>query len=176
MLKNGDRAKAELILEAEKQSKFCLYLGIVSLRQHYSTGCGRRFFPEDLTDRDLDEEYLDALKLVSPDGKLLDSISISRDEIVPENVFESSKPAAQDFEPFTGNEGATLDKFYHKAALFIWPRKHTILVTDSLDGVNKAIENLNFKLCESQTQQGECENLAKEIVAVSKNAHFHVDE
>ena len=176
LLKNGDRAKAEVFLEAKKQSKFSLYLGIVSLRQHYSTGCGSRFFPEELTYRDLDEEYLDALKVVSPDGKLLDSISISRDDIVPESVFESSEPAAQEFEPFTGNEGAKLDKFYHKAALFIWPMKHTILVTDSLDGINKAIENLNSKLCESQAQQGECENLAKEIVAVSKNAHFHVDE
>ena len=64
LLKNGDRAKAEIILEAEKQSKFCLYLGIVSLRQHYSTGCGHRFSPEELTARDLDEEYLDALELV----------------------------------------------------------------------------------------------------------------
>ena len=173
LLKNGDRAKAEIILEAEKQSKFCLYLGIVSLRQHYSTGCGHRFSPEELTARDLDEEYLDALELVSPDGKLLDSIFISRDDIVPENVFESSEPNAQDFEPFTGNEGAKLDKSYHKAALFIWPTKHTILVTDSLDG---AIENLNSKLCEPQTQQGECENLAKEIVAVSKNAHFYANE
>ena len=126
-----------------------------------------------MTESDLVDESFAIVKLVSPAGKFLDSFFLSRDAIVPEDVFESSKPTEDEFEPFTGNEGATLDKFYHKAALFIWPRKHTILVKH---GVVEAIENLNSKLYEPETQHGECEILAKEIVAVSSNSHFYVNE
>ena len=54
------------------------------------------------------------------------------------------------------------------------PAKHNVFVT----GIEKAIGSLNsvcFKLCdESHAQQQEdCEKLAKEIVAVSKNSHFY---
>ena len=183
LLKNADRAKAEIILEAEKQMKFCLYLGIVTLEQHCTMGSnyyGRRRYDygdsrEDYYIEDIEEEDLNIEKLVSSTGKFLDnidSIELTHDAIVP----ELGKPTDENFEPFTGNAAATLDRSYHKAALFIWPMKHTLLV---MGDVNNAIEKLNSKICESQDNQqllGECEDMAKEIVAVSTNSDFCANE
>ena len=179
LLKNGDRAKAEVILEAEKQMMFCLYLGIVTLEQHCTLGGGyngRRRYEygysrEDYYVEDIEKEELYVVKLVSSNGKFLDninSIELTHDAIVP----ELGKPTDENFKPYTGYAAATLERFYLKAALFIWPMKHTILVTGD---VNDAIEKLDSKICESQDNQqlqGECEDLAKEIVAVSTNSEF----
>ena len=185
LLKNGDRAKAEVILEAEKQVKFCLYLGTVTLEQgcsleqgysmsdygNYGYGCSR----EDYDVEDIINESLTVDTLVSSTGDFLDDsiyIELTHDAIVPGDVFDSIDPAEEDFEPYTGNAGATLDRTYHQGALFIWPRKNTILVTGS---IKEAINSLNSKLCQSedsQQLQGECEELAKEIIAVCKNSEF----
>ena len=44
-----------------------------------------------------------------------------------DDSIELTHDAEEDFESYTGNAGATLDRTYHQAALFIWPRKNTIL-------------------------------------------------
>ena len=175
LLKNADRAKGEVILEAEKQLNFCLYLGIVTLEQHCSM-CGDYRYGssrEDFDVEDIIDESLTVDTLVSSIGDFLDdSIELTHDAIVPGDVFDSIEPAEEDFESYTGNAGATLDRTYHQAALFIWPRKNTILVTGD---VEEAIKSLNSKLCQSedsQQLQGECEDLAKEIIAVCKNSEF----
>ena len=176
LLKNGDRAKGEVILEAEKQSNFCLYLGIVTLEQHCSM-CGDYGYGssrEDFDVEDIIDESLTVDTLVSSTGDFLDdSIELTHDAIVPGDVFESIEPAEEDFESYTGNAGATLDRTYHQAALFIWPTKNAILVTGD---VKEAIKNLNTKLCQSEDSQqqlgSECEDLAKEIIAVCKNSKF----
>ena len=180
LLKNGDRAKAEAILEAEKRIKFCLYLGIVTLEQHcsmsgdYGYGCSR----EDMSIEDIEEESFTVERLVSPTGGILDDgikLELTKDAIVPEDIFDSFEPDDEDLEP-TGNEGTTLDRTYHQAALFIWPSKNTIIVTGE---IKEPLETLNSKLCESQDSQqlGECEDLAKEIVAaVCKKPDFRPNE
>ena len=165
LLKNGDRAKGEVFLEAQKQSEFCLYLGILTFEWHaYGDSYGRS--RSSFSIQGIEEEF-NVDKLVSPTGEFLDGVERFNDVIANKDIFESMEPAREYYEP-TGNEGTTLEKTYHQVALFIWPRRHTILVT----GVEKAIDNLNSKLCDSQQQQGECENLAKEIVGFSKNSYF----
>ena len=177
LLKNADRAKAEVILEAEKQMNFCLYLGIVTLEQQFSM-CGDYRYGssrEDFDIEDIIDESLTVDTLVSPTGDFLDdSIELTHDAIVPGDVFDSIEPSEEDFETYDDviGIGATLYRAYHQAALFIWPSKNTILVTGD---VKEAIKNLNTKLCESQDNQqlqGECEDLAKEIIAVCKNSEF----
>ena len=182
LLKNGDRAKAEVIQEAEKQMKFYLYLGIVTLEQNCSMdGYGYECSREDLSIEEIiDEELSLGGELVSPSGETLDTshIDLTKDAIVPEDVFETIEPAEEDFEPYTGNEGATLDRTYHQAALFIWPRKNHMLVAGNF---KESLTHLNSKLCESQDSQqqqqlGECESLAKEIVTAVCNSDACPDD
>lgn len=171
LLKNGDRAKGEILLEAEKQNNFCLFFGTISLYQHCSMG-GYGYTCEELSVDYIDDEDLTVGMLVSPTGKTLDEIELTQNLIVPEDLFEGEADE-EDFESYTGNAGATLDRTYRKGALFIWPSRHNVIVT----GLDNAIEELSYKLhvhSESQDAQelGECECLAKEIVAVSMSSYF----
>ena len=72
------------------------------------------------------------------------------------------------------NEGATLDKTYHQAALSMWPKKHRLIVM-GVDASISELESFCQKLatpgCEPDAQQQqECEVMAKEIIAAIKNS------
>jgi len=40
---------------------------------------------------------------------------------VPEEFFQNVDPYKEDFQKATGNEGATVDKWYRWTALLVWP-------------------------------------------------------
>ena len=170
-LKNGDRAKAEVLLEAEKQSEFCLFLGLIRVYQLCSVAIGCSHL--DMSIEDIEKETLTVDELVSYTGKTITDIEFTR-AVVIQGIFDSG-PGEDDFDTYTGDRRfATLDRTFFAAALFMWPAKHGVFVT----GIEKSIGSLSAacsKLCdESDAQQQEdCEKLAKEIVAVSKNSHFH---
>ena len=140
----------------------------------YEYGCSC----EDMSIEHIEDESFSVEKSVLPTGEILDDgikLELTKDAIAPEDIFESFEPDDEDLEP-TGNEGTTLNRTYHQAALFIWPSKNTIMVTGE---IKEPLETLNSKLCESQDSQqlGECEDLAKEIVAaVCKKPDFRPNE
>ena len=72
------------------------------------------------------------------------------------------------------NEGATLDKTYHQAALSMWPKKHRLIVMGvdtSISELESSCKKLVTPDCEPDAQQQqECEVMAKEIIAASKNS------
>ena len=164
LLKNADRAIAEVLLEANKQKGFYLYLGTVTLHQIYS-GEGDDTYIYD---------YFKANSLVSPSGATLDSsIHLDKNAIVPDDVFDKTKPDDEKLQA-SGNEGIQLDKTYHQAALLMWPKKHRVIVM----GVDALISELESSCkmlatpgCEPDAQQQqECEVIAKEIIVASKNS------
>ncbi len=48
-------------------------------------------------------------------------IPLDDDEIVSRQPLSDAKPDKQDFEGFTGNAGMTLERWYHRAAVLLWP-------------------------------------------------------
>ena len=163
-LKNADRAVAEVLLEANKQKGFYLYLGTVTLHQIYS-GDGDDMYIYN---------YFKANSLVSPSGATLDSsIHLDKNAIVLDDVFDETKPDDEKLQA-SGNEGIQLDKTYHQAALLMWPKKHRVIVM----GVDALISELESSCkmlatpgCEPDAQQQqECEVIAKEIIVASKNS------
>jgi predicted 2-oxoglutarate/Fe(II)-dependent dioxygenase YbiX len=49
-------------------------------------------------------------------------MTLTNDEIVSDEPLEDSRPNREEFEGFTGNAGMTLERWYHRAAVVIWPR------------------------------------------------------
>ena len=72
LLKGADRAKAEVLIEAEKQNNFCLFLGVVTLHQYCSVfddhGCR--------CIEGIEGECLTVDKFVSPTGRTLKRIEL----------------------------------------------------------------------------------------------------
>ena len=170
LLKNADRAIAEVLVEANKQKSFSLYLGNVTLHR-ISSGCGYSRYDMDIHEV---EDIFTAGSLVSPSGETFCNIRLDNNAIVPSDVFDEADPDNEEFEA-TGNEGTTLDKTYHQAALLMWPKKHRAImmgVDSSINKLESSCKKLATPGCESVAQQQqECEVMAKDIVAASKNLY-----
>ena len=170
LLKNADRAIAEVLVEANKQKSFCLYLGTVTLHQT-CTGDGYSRYDIEIDDV---ENNFEADSLVSPSGETLYSINLDENAIVPSDMFDEADPDDEEFE-VTRNWGASLDRTYHNTALFVWPKNHHAIVMGvdaSIGELESACKKLATFGCEPDAnQQQECEVMAMEIVAASKNSH-----
>ncbi len=170
-LKNTDRAIADVLVNATKEESFHLFLGIVSLTQHWSA---TTYGYDDYDLDDLYEEELTAHGLVSPSGKTIKELSLNKDAVMPEDVFEDAEPDEEEFEEATGNEGATVDKMYQHAALLMWPKEQHIPVM-GLDAViwelNTSCLQLGMSSLESQhPKRKECIERVEELVTATRYA------
>ena len=52
----------------------------------------------------------------------LGEIQVDDDEVVSGDALDDGEPSEEDFEDYTGNAGMTLERWYHRAAIVIWPR------------------------------------------------------
>jgi len=111
-LKNRDRVVAQLMLQVQQELQIGVFLGIVTKEES----------------GDYDEVYDSSLRLedcVGPDDRKLADMSedIDRSEILQEDPFDDAEPDHESVEEATGNEGATVSRQYHAAALvFELPR------------------------------------------------------
>ena len=103
MLKNGDRALAEVLLQAKKEVEFDLYLSIVNFTECFSaTYYGRGKYT---IDDDGDGE-VSASNLTTYDGeKLSSNIELEVDSMFPHNFFDDIDPDKEWVQEATGNEG-----------------------------------------------------------------------
>ncbi len=153
-LKGIDRARAEALFEAAGQAGCVAHLALVTLWQSgaaegedydYSSYGRRRRFEHDWYD-DEDEEdegecedasgyemgeiYDDSLSVNHWSDRQgnkvqLGEMVLEEGEIVSEHPLDESDPSREEFEGYTGNAGMTLERWYHRAAIVIWPRdKH----------------------------------------------------
>jgi hypothetical protein len=71
----------------------------------------------------------------------LGEIRLDEEEIVSEVPLDEGDPNSEDFEGFTGNAGMTLERWYYRAAIVIWPRdKHFAVLCGA--GTDAAIGGL----------------------------------
>jgi len=126
LLKNGDQAVADVLVQAKAEGKFDLYIGNVHLTEIWSAD---HDFHGNYSAEELCDEELTLRHVRSYDGEeMLYKIDIRRDSFVPENFFGTIDPDEEEFEEATGNEGATVDKQYNWAALLLWPVKQRTAV------------------------------------------------
>ena len=158
-LKGIDRARAEVLFDAAEHADCMAYLALVTLWQHGSAeggwGHGYRWSNHD-DDGDVEDdtasEYvmgeifdhgLSANHWSDRQGSRvrLGEIPLNEDEIFSDSPFEDWDPDREDFEDYTGNAGMTLERWYHRAAIVIWPRrKHFAVLCGA--GTNASIGGL----------------------------------
>jgi hypothetical protein len=145
-LKGIDRARAEVLFEAAEQADCVAHLALITLWQNGEAlggyddyayrGRYRRYSWSDFEDEDEFEETggdyemgelydysLSADHWSDSQGKKvnLGEIPLDEEDIVSKTPLNDGAPDDEEFEGFTGNAGMSLDRWYHRAAIVIWP-------------------------------------------------------
>jgi predicted 2-oxoglutarate/Fe(II)-dependent dioxygenase YbiX len=126
-LKGPDRAKAQILVRAALAANCKVYLGLITL---WESGAADAYdyddYSKDADNYEMEEVFDQSLTIdtwVNTDDKpeALGEISINEDEIIAETSIGESEPDEQEIGGYTGNEGITMDRWYHRAAIIIWP-------------------------------------------------------
>lgn len=144
-LKGIDRVKARVLFTAARQAGYDAYLAQVTKWETGAAECSGDYAYEYERsswrgrDRDQDEDYrnyeceyemvdvhdesLTAEHFSDAEGNQLatDEIPLNDSEIVTETPLNDGVPDAEGFEDHTGNAGMTLERWYHRAAIMLWP-------------------------------------------------------
>lgn len=141
-LKGVDRARAQVLFEAARQSGYMAHLALITLWQsgsaEYAEPSYRRrrsrywdndeYDDEEPSDYEMGEifdESLSADRWTDHAGNKvwLGEIHLDETEIAGDRPLGEGEPSEEEFEGFTGNAGMTLDYWYHRAAVVLWPRE-----------------------------------------------------
>ena len=133
-LKGGDAAVAGVLAAAAPQADCDLHLALASIEEsgaaeytaYYGSRPGRWSEPEDefeageVFDR---HESLSEWRRRDGTSLSLGALPIEDGELSPPDAFDNIEPDEQHFHEATGNEGASFDRTYRRAALVLWPRE-----------------------------------------------------
>ena len=140
-LKGADAAVADVLVAAASAADCDLHLALVSITESGSAehigyyGSRRRRWSDDEDEEDFEvSEVHDRSEALSdwrrPDGSqpALGDVPFMEDELCPPDAFEDLEPDEQYFHEATGNEGASFERTYRRAALVLWPRARRLAV------------------------------------------------
>jgi predicted 2-oxoglutarate/Fe(II)-dependent dioxygenase YbiX len=140
-LKGADAAAAALLKSAAPQADCGLHLALLSIEENGSAqynGSYRRHYrgydDDDRSDEIEVVEVHDRWEALTewrhPDGgpAALGEIPIEDGEVSPPDALEDMEPDEEHFHEATGNEGASFERTYRRAALVLWPRRRRLAV------------------------------------------------
>lgn len=197
-LKGVDRSRADVLFSAADQANCVAHLALMTHWQHgasenddeYSYG-GNRYrrwsYDEDddedddgtspgSTNYEMGEVYDESLSIDhwsdrSGNAVSLGTIDLSRDEIVSSQGLQDWEVSEEEYEGYTGNAGMTLDRWYHRAAVVVWPQSaHFRILCDA--GTDAAISGFESLVAKTQELKGarkeqqldSCREFAKAIM------------
>jgi len=197
-LKGVDRTRAEVLFTAAEQAGCVAHLALVTLWQSgsaeggYDGGYGygryrRRYWEDDDDDDEDDDDDASQYEM----GEVYDQslvanhwsdrqgskialgeIDLDEEEIVDHLSVEDWEASREEFEGYTGNAGMTLERWYHRAAVVIWPcDKHfEVLCTAGTDaaigGLASMVKSLKrASKAQSEALRQECLVFAEAIIA-----------
>jgi len=150
LLKGSDRILADMVVAAAEKTDCLVHLAQVQrhLQQWADDGSFGRGYRNrnDRTPRRKSEivigetfeddlhgtQWTDLQENKQPWG----DIPLAHGSIVSSTALDDWKPTSQEFEGYTGNEGNTLDRWYHRSALVVWHRDHHFDVVAHSDALN----------------------------------------
>ncbi|TDL25474.1 hypothetical protein BD410DRAFT_800891 [Rickenella mellea] len=178
-LKGTDAAKATHLRDICDELGFRVYLGSLQYRvsgqaendcgyDYYSRRKRNRYAYDDYDDeQDIDDidmgEILETsctVQLIAgPGGQLVgseQSLNMEEELMAPEDVFEDMVPDDKEYEGYQGNYGGTLDHFYRRTVLLIFPDSQHVSVVKSLGGTAAAVASLraSSSLLATKEEQG----------------------
>ena len=129
-LKGADAAVAGVLRDAAPLAGCDLHLALLSIEEsgaaEYAEGYGgyrgRRSGPE-FEAGEVFERSETLSQWRRPDGShtALGSLPVVEGEVSPPDAFEELVPDEEEFSEATGNEGASFERSYQRAALVLWP-------------------------------------------------------
>ena len=201
-LKGADRARAEVLFEAAEQAGCIAHLALITLWQlgdvdhdyaDYSYRRRRRYrsrYGGDDDDDDPGREYemgeilessLTASHWSDRHGEAhqLGEIRVDKAEVVTGDPLDDGEPSEEEFEDYTGNAGLTLERWYHRAAIVIWPRERHFAVLCGA-GTQAAIGGLTAMMKglrrgtkqKREAMRGDCLEFAGAIIDGWKSTDF----
>ena len=139
-LKGVDAAVAGVLVGTAQQSGCDLHLALVTVEESGIAeptddfGSRRRWLEseeeEDFEAVEVCERQVTLSEWRRPDGSrwALGEIPVQEDELSPPGAFEEMEPDEEHFQEATGNEGASFERTYRRAALVLWPRERIFAV------------------------------------------------
>ena len=129
-LKNVDAAIGRVLSAASERADCALHAAIVHVEE---TGSGWYYgFADEV--EDIGDDEFELIEIVDvecrldgwarPDGAPADygALPLMAGELMPAGRLDPDKPDTQRLLEASGNEGATIERFYRRAALVIWPK------------------------------------------------------
>ena len=189
-LKNADAARAGVILAAAQRAGCAVHLGIVHIEESGSAepvykpyrGSSRRTYGEDLSGDDFSvievcdwERYVDQWVNTENRPAGFGRLPLEDGEVLPDGALDNEMPDEQRLTEATGNEGASFERSYHRAALILWPRARFVSVLLQA-GVRAALPHLRDLVAActgaagAQAQRGPVIAVAEEIIEVWENS------
>lgn len=157
-LKGADGAVASVLRSAAEQTDCEIHLALLTIEEsgsaEYHGYYGGRSSWDDFDDDDDDAENYEIVEVFDrittlsewrrPDsGKALLSVHpFSEIELCPPDLFDDLEPDEQHFSEAAGNEGASFERSYHRAALVLWPQAWQLEVLNQA-GLNTTLPYLN---------------------------------
>jgi predicted 2-oxoglutarate/Fe(II)-dependent dioxygenase YbiX len=144
-LKGADASRAALLRAAADKAGCEAVLALADIKTtHSAFAANEGYGDRDWYDDDEDDEYsgdvsgsegdYDIQELIDsevtlthwtgPDGTRLEetSLSVDGDEVCASTPTGDLEPYSSEYEGYMGNWGNTLDRWYHRAAVVVWPR------------------------------------------------------
>ncbi|QDU24250.1 2OG-Fe(II) oxygenase [Urbifossiella limnaea] len=197
LLKGADRTRAEEVAAAADHAGCLVHLAQVS--RHLTNSAfdeddeyGYYGDDEDEDDREsradgvevgevIDEE-LYGEEWADRDGRKQPWGAVAFDPaaVVSSVPLDDWKPTSEEYEGYTGNAGNTLDRWYHRSAVVVWPRERhydvvtrgnaTASIPQFCSLVKKLAKTPKAKL---EPARGECLRFARALVANWPHRHSH---
>lgn len=133
-LKGADAAVAGALSAAAPQVGCDLHLALLTIEESGAAedvgSYGRRWREPELEAGEVFERYETLDDWRRPDGEpaALGALPIEADEVCPPDALDDMEPDEEHFHEATGNEGASFERTYRRAALVLWPSAQTLAV------------------------------------------------
>ncbi len=180
-LKNLDKSQADAITQAAEMAECVAHLGLVTLWESGDAegNYGKNYWygaVEDEDDYEMGEIYDSSLTInhwVSMQGDKLNygELQIDENEIITGSPLGEGEPDQQEVEGPTGNTGATMDRWYHRAAFILWPvkRHYTLLAQPGQESSLPRLESmvtawLDMGSPKNSKEHHDCQTFAQQIL------------
>lgn len=164
-LKNADAALAQVLVQAALQAHCAIHLGIVHLEEsgsaepHYESYSRRSRSRWDYEDEENESfggdfnvidvceqrQYIDGWIDSQNRAVGFGQLPLGKGELLPEGALDDETPDEQRLMEATGNEGASYERSYHRAALVIWQQDRYVEILLQA-GVGGAITYLRNRI------------------------------
>ena len=138
-LKNGDAARARVLSQAAERAGYELHAAIVHIEEHGEAAYGEEYrrgwyrYGEDAPEMEMGELYdsrhwLDGWAGQSGTRPRFGEVGLKPGELLPRGALDDAAPDEQWVHEATGNEGVSVERAWHHAALVLWPRTRTLAI------------------------------------------------